>query len=143
MLSKLHLALFILISTTLQICVGQSPWSTMDGGCIGGDVKALTMFNNQLYIGGYFSNLGTNSLSGQGIGLFNGQNMTSIGSSNGNIFALTSTASYVYACGIFSSIGPTSASNIARYNGSTWEALGSGTSKKIRKRQHVLTFFFC
>src|SRR5258707_3770733 len=42
-----------------------------------------------------------------------------------------SSGTAIYAAGDFPSIGGTPASNIARWNGSIWSALGSGTDRVI------------
>lgn len=46
----------------------------------------------------------------------------------GSVFAITISGSNVYVGGRFRTIGPTAANNVAVWNGTSWNALGSGTN---------------
>src|SRR5437867_7812480 len=47
------------------------------------------------------------------------------------VYALAVSASDVYAGGAFTMAGGSPATNIAKWNGSSWAALGSGTSRSL------------
>ena len=95
-----------------------------------------------LYAGGLFSTAGgvsatriakwdgsTHTWSALGSGIDNTPNPTSV-------FALAVSGTDLYAGGDFYSAGGVIVNNIARWNGSEWSALGSGTDSSVR----VLTF---
>lgn len=54
------------------------------------------------------------------------------GSTNDRIFALLHDGTNLYAAGSFLSVSGVSASNIARWNGSTWSPLGTGVNNRVR-----------
>jgi hypothetical protein len=114
-----------------------SAWSALGSGT-DGNVYALAFDRaGNLYAGGAFSTAGglaaTNiakwngsawSALGPGIGLGAG-----IGISPGEVFALAVDSSgNLYAGGYFTNAGSLSVNSIAKWNGSSWSALGSGLS---------------
>lgn len=98
-------------------------WSALGAGC-NNTVYALALDgSNNLYAGGVFTSPGSY------IAKWNGSAWSNPSSStNSYIYSLASDGgSNIYAAGIFTSIGSgVSANRIARYNGTTWSALGTG-----------------
>jgi hypothetical protein len=104
-------------------------------------VYALAAFDDgtgpALYAGGTFDIAG--SVSVNGIAKWNGSSWSAVGSaSSGNVtvFALAvfddGSGAALYAAGSFTSLGGVSAMNIAKWNGSSWSALGSGTNGSVK-----------
>lgn len=101
-----------------------------------GEVAALEVFDDgsgsKLYVGGYI--LGAGAITSRGILRWNGTSWSGVGggitSTSGSIVALRSfddgTGPALYASGIFSSIGGVPAINLARWNGTSWQAADAG-----------------
>ena len=104
-----------------------STWSALGGGMNHG-VGCLTLDSSEnLYAGGEFST----------IAKWNGSTWNNLGSGmadpyNVSVYALACDFSgNLYAGGGFSTAGGVSANNIAKWNGSTWSALGSGINGTV------------
>ena len=108
-------------------------WSAVGGGVTGGSVRALAWHNGALYVGGLFTNAGGkfvgfiaawdgNSWSTLGGGL----QATSPSSSAVPVSSLLSFNGALYAGGRFFNVGGVNANNVARWNGTMWESLGTG-----------------
>jgi hypothetical protein len=113
-----------------------SSWSTLGSGIAGGQVNALAADNaGNVYAGGSFTTAGT--ASADDIAQWNGNTWSALGSGTGGgasplVTALAvDIAGNLYAGGSFAVIGGVSANNIARWNGTTWTALGSGISGSV------------
>jgi len=113
-------------------------WSALGSG-IGGAasappwIYALTVFNNELYAGGNFWFAGGNS--SNFIAKWNGTNWASLGigigphtSVNNCVSALSVFNNSLFAGGVFDSAGSLSTPNIAKWNGSVWSSLATGTN---------------
>jgi hypothetical protein len=115
-------------------------WSAVGGG-VGSStgepgILAMAAFDDgtgpALYAGGYFTQIG--GINANRIAKWNGSNWsalgTGVGSGNDVVAALAvfddGTGPALYAGGQFTSAGGINASNIARWNGTYWSALGSG-----------------
>lgn len=114
-------------------------WSTLgsDGGNgVGAVVRALTMSEGDLIVGGDFTivNLGA-PVTANRIARWNGSNWSALGSNGGNgvndqVFAIAASGGHLYVGGRFTQANVGSgllASRIARWDGSSWSALGSGS----------------
>ncbi len=113
-----------------------STWSALGSGVSGGApygpaVYALAVSGSTLYAGGYFTNAGGSAANY--IAQWNGSSWSALGSgvSGGapygpNVNALAVSGGTLYAGGTFTNAGGVAANNIARWNGSSWSALGSG-----------------
>ncbi len=105
-----------------------SAWSSV--GTASESVSALAFDNSgTLYAGGGFIINGTNF---SGVAKFNGTSWVAVGGEPGGygeIHALAFDSSgNLYAGGYFSGMGSVAANSIAKWNGSTWSALGTGLS---------------
>src|SRR6185503_4451417 len=111
-----------------------SSWSALGLGIGANDgfagVSALAVSGTNLYAGGYFTTAG--SVFANCIAKWNGSSWSALGSGmNGRVGALEVSGSDLYAGGTFTmatnSGGATVTVNrIAKWNGSSWSALGSG-----------------
>lgn len=115
-----------------------STWSPLGVG-ISGVVNALTtMPNGDLIVGGQFTNTGNLGLVVRRVARWNGSAWSAIGTGlDGTGFPLvwslwTLPQGDLIAAGDFSTAGGNAASNIARWNGLAWSALGSGTNTFVR-----------
>ncbi len=110
-------------------------WSNLGSGTEsdgeGGTVHTLAIFQNELYAGGYFGIAGGDSA--RRVAKWDGANWYALGAeiedTGSNIAAVWDLAVYnneLYVGGGFTSAGGVSAHNIAKWNGSTWSAVGSG-----------------
>ena len=110
-------------------------WSTLAGG-VNASVFALTVFDDgsgpALFAGGVFS------APGNRVARWNGTSWSALGSGIGGntvVFALRGfddgSGPALYVGGRFNSAGGKAVSNIARWNGSTWSAVGAGLTNTI------------
>ncbi|MCX7019384.1 MAG: hypothetical protein NTY46_10455, partial [Candidatus Sumerlaeota bacterium] len=110
-----------------------SSWSALGSG-MGGQipyVNALAVSGSDLYVGGNFSTAG--GVSANRIAKWNGSFWSALGSGMGDpynvyyrVCALAVSGSDLYVGGDFTRAGEVSANRIAKWNGSSWSALGSG-----------------
>ena len=133
-----------------------SSWSAVGGGMIANnftaDVTSLFVFDDDgagpdapaLYAGGYFDTAG--GLSAKNIAKWDGASWSALGSgmSDNNIphvYSLTAfddgTGLALHAGGQFTHAGGINATYIAKWNGSSWSAVGDGTNSIV----HALTPF--
>src|SRR5262249_4131009 len=111
---------------------GQS-WADVGGGVtVTGNVESMITFDDgtgtKLYCAGSFQS------PGQNIARWNGVSWEQVGAGfdffASNVYALAvfddGNGPKLYAGGQFTTSGATTVNHIARWNGSTWEALGSG-----------------
>lgn len=97
-------------------------------------VRAIKSSGNNVYVGGLFTGVG--KIRANRIARFDGTNWFPLGSGirgTNNSFTTATTVNsiavdgnLVYAGGIFTNAGGVAANNIARWNGTSWSALGGG-----------------
>jgi len=116
-------------------------WTALDPSGMAGHVFALAAFDDgsgpALYAGGWFYAAG--GVSASGIARWNGSAWTPLGSGvAGGAGFVSALAIYddgsgpaLFAAGSFSSAGGTSASNVAKWDGASWSALGSGVDSDV------------
>lgn len=113
-----------------------SSWSNLGSG-MDSFVSALAVSGSDLYAGGYFRTAGgVNALR---IAKWSGAGWAALGtgveggnaSSSTAVLALAVSESSMYAGGNFTTAGGISANYIAKWNGITWTALGSGTDGPV------------
>jgi hypothetical protein len=124
-----------------------SGWSAlgsgMDGGLyIFGDfyppyVSALAVSGTNLYAGGWFVTAGGNQA--HDVAKWNGSTWSALGLGIGSgygdssqVYALAVSGNALYVAGEFTTAGGTQATNIAKWDGSGWSALGLGVSGSVR-----------
>jgi hypothetical protein len=112
-------------------------WSALGSG-MNGSVSALAASGVDLYAGGGFTTAG--GIPANYIAKWNGINWSPLGTGMGGGFlpssppivnALTISGTDLYAGGGFTTAGGISASNVAKWNGSGWSALGSGVNSNV------------
>jgi hypothetical protein len=117
-----------------------SSWSPLGSGT-NDSVQALAVFDDgggpALYAGGLFTTAGGAPASQ--IAKWNGSSWSPLGTGliGGGVYALAlyspipGSGIALYAGGLFNSAGGAPASNIARWNGSSWSALGLGVNGRV------------
>ena len=110
-----------------------SSWSSLGTGSangLNGTVFAIAVNGSDVYAGGSFTNAG--GIVVRGIAKWDGANWSGLGSgvtgtSAADIRALAFGGDgRLYCCGRFTNISGVTASSVARWDGTKWEALGSG-----------------
>ena len=108
-----------------------SSWSALAWG-LNGPVYALAVLGSDLYAGGHF--LTANYQPATGIAKWDGSSWSALGSGVENVAqgygvsALAVRGGDLYVGGNFTNVGGVSANNIAKWNGSSWSALGAGVT---------------
>jgi hypothetical protein len=110
-------------------------WSALGSG-INGNVFALAVSGTNVYAGGFFATAG--GVTANCIAQWNGSSWSALGSgiANGgqsyfNVRAMAMSGTNLFVGGYFTNISGVSANNIAVWNGTSWSALGSGTSPGV------------
>ncbi|MBE2217286.1 MAG: T9SS type A sorting domain-containing protein [Ignavibacteria bacterium] len=97
-------------------------------------VYTLTTFNSELIIGGEFTSIG-NLPNANRIARYNASGTyTALGTGidNNRVLALTTYQNQLYAGGTFTTIGGVPVNNLARWTGSNWNSVISGTNGAVR-----------
>ncbi|MBF9224278.1 T9SS type A sorting domain-containing protein [Hymenobacter ruricola] len=117
-------------------------WSALvtsnGNGVNGGIVSALAEApNGDIYVGGTGINVRVGSSFARGVARWNGTSWSLLGTSfsngvNGDVYALAVAPNGdLYAGGSFNQAGGTTAIRVAKWNGTSWSALGSGTDGAV------------
>jgi len=110
-------------------------WSALGSGLGACCVSALAVLGNDLYAGGAFTTAGGNPANY--IAKWDGSSWSALGSgvsypfdfkASATVYALAVSSGDLYAGGRFTKAGGNPATNIAKWNGSSWSALGLGMS---------------
>jgi len=113
-------------------------WSALGtgvGGYYSPSVNAIAVSGSHVYVGGDFVTAG--NVSARGIAKWNASTNSwsavggGVDDAYGSVNAIVISGSDVYVGGSFNSIGGVSARNIAKWNGNTWSALGSGVGGTV------------
>ena len=116
-----------------------STWSALGSGMSGTGafvVFSLTVFDADLYVGGQQITT-AGGVSAINIAKWNGTSWSALGSGlNGTVYALTAintgnANAGLYAGGAFTTAGGISANRIAKWNGTSWSALGTGVDSSV------------
>lgn len=136
-MKKVFLASLLLISNALaQLPQNWSPnFAAPD---VNGELLAVAESADAYYVGGVFTRIGgvtvnaiaridkaTGTASALGSGMMNG-------AQSGSVAALAVVGTDVYAAGTFTTAGGVTASRIAKWDGASWSALGSGVNASVR-----------
>ena len=118
--------------------------SVVAGSGVSGTVMAIAVSDGQVYVGGEFATASDGGVSANNIARWDGSNWFALNSgvngtvsaiavsdANGSVPAFAPMESPVYVGGQFTTAGGMSANNIARWNGSSWSALGSGVDGTV------------
>jgi hypothetical protein len=106
-------------------------WRAPEWGGFNAPVFVLANYPGGIVAGGAF----TSNSSGSAVNHLALKGTEFYGGTDGDVFALLPNGSDLYVGGSFNTVGKNPgirASSIAKWNGSSWEALGSGTNKSIR-----------
>ncbi|MBU6400586.1 MAG: hypothetical protein KGS61_09725, partial [Verrucomicrobia bacterium] len=111
-------------------------WSALGSGMNGG-VKALAISDSNLYAGGIFTTAGEVSVNS--IAKWDGSNWSGLGSGMSSssplfppmVLALAVSGSDLYVGGAFATAGGVPATNIAKWDGTNWGALGLGMNGSV------------
>jgi FG-GAP-like repeat len=118
-----------------------SSWSALGSGVSGGvasittKVNALAASGSNIYVGGNFTTAG--GVNTNYIAKWNGSNWSALGTGVrdiggfNSVVALAVSGNDVYAGGGFKTIGGVSVNGIAKWDGASWSALGSGVDGDI------------
>jgi len=104
-------------------------WSDLDEG-LNGQVRALAVIEKDLYVGGDFTIGGITRVNG--IARWDGSNWRNLGPGfshggfDARVKALAVMGTTLYAAGWFSYAGSIEVNNIAKWDGQSWSALGTG-----------------
>mgnify|MGYP003671041916 CR=1 FL=1 len=114
-------------------------WSSVGGGVYGGvgQVNALKAVGTDLYVGGRFTSAG--DISVNNIAKWNGTSWSSVGGgvTDGTntlytgVYCLEVLGGNVYAGGDFTTAGGLPTKNVAKWDGTSWTALGTGISGTV------------
>lgn len=119
------------ITVNIAKLTGQT-WNPVGNGIKGGlsGINSMTVFNGELYVGGYFSKQDGNA--GTAIQKWNGNawsevggSVTVPGGSVGQVFGLCVFRNELWAVGVFEYAGGVPTQYLAKWNGSEWCGLGS------------------
>jgi hypothetical protein len=96
-----------------------------------GNVNAIAVSGNNVYIGGTFTN--ASGVTANRIAVWDGGSWSSLGTGtanglNGTVLAIAVNGSDVFAAGTFTNAGTTVVRGIARWDGANWFGLGSGAT---------------
>jgi hypothetical protein len=101
------------------------------GTSFNGAVRALSVHEGELYVGGEFTAIDGSQLNH--IARWDGSAWVSVGSGvDGDVRALLGQPSGLFAGGAFTSAGGTPANRVARWDGNSWSPLGSGLTGEAR-----------
>jgi trimeric autotransporter adhesin len=110
-----------------------SSWVALGGfgygvsGTNGFHVSALQVYNNELYVGGFFQYAGNGTISANNLAKWNGSSWSAVGAgTDGAVKCFTVIGTDLYIGGDFTSVNGVPANRIAKFDGSTWSALGAG-----------------
>jgi hypothetical protein len=113
---------------------GDDAWSALGTG-VNGEVKAIAISGNDVYVGGMFDSAGTCTVGCNNIAKWNmtTQSWSALGTGvDGEVCAIAVHDNLVYVGGSFGHAGLISTTRIALWNGGAWSALAAGTDGTVR-----------
>jgi len=127
-------------SSTVLWMVGKwngSAWVPLDNGVRGVGVYSLAVYQNELYAGGFFDtvyNPGKAIVKWNGttwVALGTGQNNGVFGAPGYKVKAMKAFGGKLYVGGTFATAGGVTVNNIAKWDGTSWTAIGTGTNGEV------------
>jgi len=113
-----------------------SSWSALGSG-VNGNVVALLAVGNELYAGGQFTMAG--GVPTTNIAKWNGSHWSALGAGvglsslhSGYVSSLVMSGGHLYAGGSFTNASGVPANHVAKWNGSSWSALGGGFGNVVQ-----------
>jgi hypothetical protein len=120
------LTLSVVLILITNISVKAEQFAPLSSG-LNSTVRAVTVFNGDLIVGGSFTTAG--GTSANRIAKWNGSSWSALGPGmNSTVRALIVFNNELYAAGSFTIAGGITANRIAKWNGTSWSALGLGLS---------------
>jgi trimeric autotransporter adhesin len=128
-------------------------WTTLGSGISNGSVHALAVFNNELYVGGNFTNAGGIAAADY-LARWNGTSWSAVQSSGSGVsapvYALTvfdpdgdgPTPAALFVGGEFTSAGGVSANLVARWDGNSWFQVGPASDPGFGPTDTKVTSLF-
>jgi trimeric autotransporter adhesin len=126
-----------------------SGWAPLGSG-VNSTVAAVAVSGGNVYIGGSFTN--ASGVTANRIAMWDGATWSSLGTGtanglgNGTVNAILVDGSDVYVGGTFTNAGGAPAKAIAKWNGSSWSALGTGmigsSTASIRSMAKIGTYLY-
>jgi len=125
-------------------------WSTVStgmGGPFGTCIKTLSVYNGELHAGGYFGIAG--GVLTSNIAKWDGTNWSAVGAgitdtvgtvTPTTVLALTVHNNELYAGGFFTLAGSVPTTNIAKWDGTNWSAVGGAGMDKTVRTLHVYNY---
>lgn len=121
------------VSNIAMLSSVSGSWAAVGNG-LNGEVEVLQVYNGKLYAGGHFTSSGSTTVNH--VAAWDGTNWTALGggctttsASAAMVHAMTVHNGALYIGGMFSSVNGSTATNIAKWDGTNWSAVGSiGTS---------------
>ncbi|CAN5511727.1 hypothetical protein BH10BAC5_BH10BAC5_16490 [soil metagenome] len=114
-------------------------WSPLGSSAINGTngiIKTVSLYNGNIIAAGGFTNAG--AIAARNIAMWDGTSWSPLGTGLGSpsgtdtIYALAVYNGELYAGGNFTLAGGNSALNIAKWNGTAWNTVGSGINGEVR-----------
>ena len=106
-------------------------WESVGGG-VDGEVHAIAISGNNVYIGGAFTQAG--DADALNIAMWNGSNWTNLAAgfddanNDAEVNTLVVSGANLFAAGFFEMSDTNAMTNMARWNGTTWSAMGQGVN---------------
>ena len=119
-------------------------WYSLGSGVnANGNVNAIAVTGNNVYVGGTFTN--ASGVTANRIARWDGFSWSSLGSGsanglNGTVLAIAVNGSDVYVGGSFMNAGTTVVRGIAKWDGANWSGLGSGATGPSTAEVRALAF---
>ncbi|UOQ70810.1 hypothetical protein [Hymenobacter cellulosilyticus] len=105
-------------------------------GVTGGDVSALAVIGNNVYVGGDFTQAG--GVAAPSVARWDGTAWSSLGTgitsatgASGRVHAFATNGNRLYVGGFFATAGGIAANSVAQWDGAGWSSLGAGAANGV------------
>ncbi len=116
-------------------------WIAMQSGANGGYPEAFAVYNGRLYAAGFFTNMASVPLSNS-IACWDGSQWFGAGNFTytGHVYSLCVYNGELYAGGNFTQMGGVPCNRIAKWNGTSWSAVGGGVTGGISRVEAMTVY---